>query len=79
VTASTGLAVFPTAATTPVDRLLLAFLAAAAALAAVFMPSPGRVLLEVAALAAVILTAGRVREESPSGSASCTHSCRCWC
>ncbi|HYS09703.1 MAG TPA: phosphatase PAP2 family protein [Myxococcales bacterium] len=64
VTASTGLAVFPTAATTPVDRLLLAFLAAAAALAAVFMPSPGRVLLEVAALAAVILTAGRVRGKS---------------
>src|SRR6267142_808978 len=64
VTASTGLAVFPTAATTPVDRLLLAFLAAAATLAAVFMPSPGRVLLEVAALAAVILTAGRVRGKS---------------
>lgn len=64
MTASTGLAVYPTAATTPVDRLLLAFLAAAAALAAVFMPSPGRVLLELAALAALILIAGRIRGKS---------------
>jgi len=51
-------------ATTPVDRLQLAFLASAAVVAVLFVPSPGSVLLEIAALSAVILLACRVRSRS---------------
>jgi membrane-associated phospholipid phosphatase len=54
-----NLAVFAFGATTPVDRLLLAFLAALGALAAVFVPLPS-ILLEIAALAASILLAARI-------------------
>jgi hypothetical protein len=50
--------------TTPVDRLQLAFLASAAVVAVLFVPSPGSVLLEIAALSAVILLACRVRSRS---------------
>jgi membrane-associated phospholipid phosphatase len=63
LTAQADPAVHAFGATTPVDRLLLAFLAALGALAAVFVHLPS-VLLEIAALAACILLAARVRARS---------------
>ena len=55
---------FSFGATAPVDRLLLAFLAALAPLAALFVPSPSEVLFAIAALAVCIVVAGRVRARS---------------
>lgn len=51
-------------ATTPVDRLTLTFLTGLSVLAALFVRSPAPVLLEIAALAACIFLAARIRARS---------------